>query len=70
LRLAVEVGYGAAMLAALDQARAWWDAYDMAQRMMGDEDNQWSNSTQKQLAWLLPAPSLENDRSPWIDLVL
>lgn len=31
LRPAVEAGDGAAMVAALDQARAWWDAYPEAQ---------------------------------------
>lgn len=34
MRPAVEAGDGAAMLAALDQARAWWDAYDVAQRII------------------------------------
>lgn len=40
LRPAVAAGDGGAMLAALDQARAWWDAYDLAQRIMGDDDRQ------------------------------
>jgi hypothetical protein len=38
LRPAVEAGDGAAMLAALDQARAWWDGYDVAWRFMGDDE--------------------------------
>jgi hypothetical protein len=37
MRPAVEAGDGAAMLAALDQARAWWDAFDVAQRVIGHD---------------------------------
>ncbi len=36
LRPAIEAGDGATMLAALDQARAWWDAYGEACRIMGE----------------------------------
>lgn len=36
MRPAVETGDGAAMLAAFDQARAWWDAFDVAQWIIGD----------------------------------
>jgi hypothetical protein len=37
LRPAVEAGDGAAMLAALDQARAWWDAHPTEQAESGAE---------------------------------
>ncbi|WP_439596704.1 hypothetical protein [Falsiroseomonas sp.] len=39
LRPAAASGNAAAMLAALDQARAWWDAYDVAQRIIGEDNN-------------------------------
>lgn len=34
----IGAGDGAAMLAALDRAREWWDAYPLVQRLMGDDD--------------------------------
>lgn len=60
LRPAVEAGDGAAMLVALDQARAWWDAYPTEQAEAGAEPahltHGWADLTE--LVARAPAPSV------------